>query len=101
MRDARRLQAAGVFALVLEAVPAALARRITRALRIPTIGIGAGPHTDGQILVVDDLLGLSEGPAPRFVKPYAALGQEARRALLRFQEDVRAGRFPGPEQSYA
>lgn len=100
LRDAKMLERAGVFALVLEAVPAPLARRVTRALQIPTIGIGAGPDTDGQILVLDDLLGLTDAPPPRFVKPYAALWPLARAAAARYRDDVKAGRFPGPAQTY-
>ena len=100
MSQARQLEKAGVFALVLEAVPAPLARRITRALKIPTIGIGAGVETDGQILVLDDLLGFSEGPSPRFVKPYAHLWTDALSAVRRFRSDVRSSRFPGPDQTY-
>jgi 3-methyl-2-oxobutanoate hydroxymethyltransferase len=100
LKDAKTLERAGVFALVLEAVPAALARRVTRALRVPTIGIGAGPGTDGQILVLDDLLGFSDAAPPRFVKPYAALWPLARAAVGRYRDDVKAARFPGPAQSY-
>ncbi|MBL0059248.1 MAG: 3-methyl-2-oxobutanoate hydroxymethyltransferase [Elusimicrobia bacterium] len=100
VREARRLESAGVVALVLEAVPEALARRVTRALKIPTIGIGAGVGTDGQILVLDDLLGFSDAPAPRFVKPYAALWAEALSAVRRYGADVRSSRFPGAGQTY-
>lgn len=101
LMQARQLEKAGVFALVLEAVPAPLARRVTRALKIPTIGIGAGKDTDGQILVLDDLLGFSDAPPPRFVKPYAHLWTEALSALRRFRNDVRSSRFPGPDQTYS
>lgn len=100
LADARALEAAGVFALVLEAVPAALARRVTRALSIPVIGIGAGPGCDGQVLVLDDMLGLSEGPVPRFVKAYASLRPAAAAAVRRYRDDVKAGRFPGPGNVY-
>jgi 3-methyl-2-oxobutanoate hydroxymethyltransferase len=100
LKEARRLEAAGVFALVLEAVPASLARRVTRALKIPTIGIGAGPGTDGQILVLDDLLGFSDVPPPRFVRRYAALWPAALDAVARFRADVKTRKFPGPEESY-
>lgn len=100
LQDARRLEKAGVFALVLEAVPGPLARRITRSLKIPTIGIGAGVDTDGQIVVLDDLLGFSDGPTPTFVKPYAHLWSAAAQAVGRFCGDVRARRFPGPDQTY-
>lgn len=100
LADARRLQAAGAFAVVVEAVPAALGRRLAGALRVPVIGIGAGPDTDGQILVVDDLLGLTPPPRPRFVRAYAELGSEALRAVRAYARDVAAGRFPGPAESY-
>jgi 3-methyl-2-oxobutanoate hydroxymethyltransferase len=99
--DALALQAAGCFSLVLEAVPAPVAERVTRALEIPTIGIGAGGGTDGQVLVWHDLLGLYEGRAPRFVKRYAELGDEIRRALERYVADVRTHRFPEEVHTYA
>jgi 3-methyl-2-oxobutanoate hydroxymethyltransferase len=86
---------------VLEAVPAPVAARITRALSIPTIGIGAGPECDGQVLVYHDLLGLTEGRAPRFVKRYADLAGETRAALAHYAADVRAGAFPADEHTYA
>jgi 3-methyl-2-oxobutanoate hydroxymethyltransferase len=101
LAEARRLEAAGVFAVVLEAIPRSLAKRLTRLLRVPTIGIGAGPDTDGQILVVDDLLGLTPTPRPRFVRPYAALAAASLRAMRAYADDVRAGRFPGPAESYS
>jgi 3-methyl-2-oxobutanoate hydroxymethyltransferase len=97
---ARALEKAGVFALVLEAVPARLAAVLTRSLKIPTIGIGAGPRCDGQILVVDDLLGLTPLPRPKFVRAYAELRAVAVRAVGAWREDVRRGRFPGPAESY-
>ncbi len=97
---ARALQSAGCFAIVLEAMPAAVAAAITRALSIPTIGIGAGSGCDGQVLVWHDLLGLSEPPHPRFVKTYAALGAEIGRALDAFVSDVRRGTYPGDEHTY-
>jgi 3-methyl-2-oxobutanoate hydroxymethyltransferase len=99
--DALALQAAGCFSIVLEAVPAPVAERVTRALEIPTIGIGAGAGTDGQVLVWHDLLGLYEGRAPRFVKRYAELGDEIRRALECYVADVRAHRFPEEVHTYA
>jgi 3-methyl-2-oxobutanoate hydroxymethyltransferase len=99
--DARALEAAGCFALVLEAVPAPVAARITDALTIPTIGIGAGADCDGQVLVYHDLLGLYEGNAPRFVKRYANLAVEIRGALEHFAEDVRTGAFPEEQHTYA
>jgi 3-methyl-2-oxobutanoate hydroxymethyltransferase len=100
LRDARALEKAGVFAIVLEGMPPAVARRITRAVRVPTIGIGAGPACDAQILVIHDLLGLASGPAPRFVKRYASLGATATRALAAYRRDVAAGRFPDPDHCY-
>jgi 3-methyl-2-oxobutanoate hydroxymethyltransferase len=99
--DARALEAAGCFAVVLEAVPAAVAARVTEALHVPTIGIGAGPDCDGQVLVYHDLLGLDEGRAPRFVKRYAEVGSEIRRALGAYVVDVRSGRFPEDEHTYS
>jgi len=99
--DARALETAGCFSLVLEAVPAAVAERVTRELAIPTIGIGAGAACDGQVLVWHDLLGLYEGRAPRFVKRYADVGSAIRRALQTYAEDVRTGRFPEEQHTYA
>ena len=99
--DARALEAAGCFALVLEAVPAAVAGRITRDLSIPTIGIGAGPDCDGQVLVWHDILGLYEGRAARFVKRYAEIGESIRTALVEFASDVREHRFPEEQHTYA
>lgn len=92
--DAKALAAAGCFALVLEAVPAEVAQRITDEIHIPTIGIGAGPHCDGQVLVFHDVLGLCPGLRPSFVKQYADLWTPARDALAAYCEDVREGRFP-------
>jgi 3-methyl-2-oxobutanoate hydroxymethyltransferase len=99
--DARALEAAGAFSLVLEAVPAPVAKRITEELTIPTIGIGAGVDCDGQVLVWHDLLGLYEGRAPRFVKQYADLSSEIRRALEAYAEEVRQRRFPDERHTYA
>jgi 3-methyl-2-oxobutanoate hydroxymethyltransferase len=99
--DALALQDAGASALVLEAVPAPVAARITRALEIPTIGIGAGAGTDGQVLVWHDLLGLYEGRSPRFVKRYADVATEIREALDHFVSDVRSGEFPEEQHTYA
>jgi 3-methyl-2-oxobutanoate hydroxymethyltransferase len=99
--DALALEAAGCFAIVLEAVPAAVAARVTEALRVPTIGIGAGAACDGQVLVWHDLLGLYEGKAPRFVRRYADLATEARRAVEAYVDDVREGRFPEEQHTYA
>jgi 3-methyl-2-oxobutanoate hydroxymethyltransferase len=99
--DALALQGAGCFSLVLECVPAPVARRITEALSIPTIGIGAGVDCDGQVLVYHDLLGLYDGPSPRFVKQYADLAGEIARALGAYAADVRAGAFPENRHTYA
>jgi 3-methyl-2-oxobutanoate hydroxymethyltransferase len=99
--DARALEAAGAFSLVLEAVPAPVAARITAAVQIPTIGIGAGVDCDGQVLVWHDLLGLYEGRAPRFVKQYADLAGEIREALEAYAADVRERRFPEEQHTYA
>jgi 3-methyl-2-oxobutanoate hydroxymethyltransferase len=101
LEDAHALEAAGAFSLVLEAVPAPVAARITEELRIPTIGIGAGVDCDGQVLVWHDLLGLYEGRAPRFVKQYADLAGEIRRALEAYAEDVRTRRFPEEQHTYS
>ncbi len=100
LRDARAVEAAGAFAVVLECVPKALAREITQALSIPTIGIGAGVACDGQVLVMHDLLGLGENPPPRFVRQYVALGEIVRRAAEMWAEDVRNQKFPGDVESY-
>jgi 3-methyl-2-oxobutanoate hydroxymethyltransferase len=101
LADSRALEAAGCFSLVLEAVPAPVAARVTRALSIPTIGIGAGPDCDGQVLVWHDLLGLYEGRAARFVKRYAEVGDTIRDALRAFAADVRERRFPEERHTYA
>jgi 3-methyl-2-oxobutanoate hydroxymethyltransferase len=98
--DAVALQEAGCFAVVLEAVPSAVARAVTQALGVPTIGIGAGPDTDGQVLVWHDMLGYYEGHAPRFVKRYADLGETIVDALGRYAEDVRSGAFPEEQHTY-
>lgn len=98
--DARALEEAGVFSLVIEGVPAAVGADLTAAVRVPTIGIGAGPGCDGQILVIHDLLGLTGGPVPRFVRRYDDLGTRIRTALGAYRRDVERGRFPGPEHAY-
>jgi 3-methyl-2-oxobutanoate hydroxymethyltransferase len=98
---AHELEAAGCFAIVLEAMPSPVAARITERLTIPTIGIGAGPGCDGQVLVYHDLLGLSEGHLPRFAKRYANLSREIRDALEAYVDDVRSGSFPDGEHEYA
>lgn len=99
-RDARMLEEAGVFALVLENIPARLAAQITADVSMPTIGIGAGPECDGQVLVVQDMLGLYEDIKPRFVKRYAELGSEMRAAIGHYRSEVEAGDFPDEEHSY-
>jgi 3-methyl-2-oxobutanoate hydroxymethyltransferase len=99
--DARALEAAGCFAVVLEAVPAPVANRISEALMVPTVGIGAGPGCDGQVLVWHDLLGLADRRPARFVRRYAELGDEIRRALEAYAGDVRAGAFPAEEHTYS
>jgi len=100
VEDAAALETEGCFAVVLEAVPAPVAAEVTRRLSVPTIGIGAGPDCDGQVLVYHDLLGLSEGHLPRFVKRYASLSREIRDALEHYAEDVRAGAFPEEQHTY-
>jgi 3-methyl-2-oxobutanoate hydroxymethyltransferase len=97
---AEQVEAAGAFSLVLECVPTDLAAEVTRRLSIPTIGIGAGAGCTGQVLVYHDLLGLEERIAPRFVRRYAELGRLSREGIAEFAADVRAGRFPAPEESY-
>jgi 3-methyl-2-oxobutanoate hydroxymethyltransferase len=101
VEDAKFLQDCGCFSIVIEGVPWQLAQRITGAVSIPTIGIGAGPHCDGQVLVVSDLLGIGEGFSPRFVKRYAEVGAEMSRAFSSYIDEVKAGRFPGIEHSYS
>ncbi len=101
VEDALLLQDAGCFSLVLESVPTQLAQLITEKLDIPTIGIGAGPHCDGQVLVFHDLLGLFDRFTPRFVKQYAQLHAVIHEALVAYKEDVEQRRFPGPEHSVA
>lgn len=98
--DAKAVEQAGAFALVVECVPAAIGEKITRALSIPTIGIGAGPACDGQILVSHDLLGLYNEIRPKFVKMYADLGAAAKAAVSAYRDEVVAGVFPGPEHVF-
>lgn len=100
LADAKALEAAGAFCLVLEGVPADLARRVTQALRIPTIGIGAGAGCDAQVLVTPDMLGLTTDHTPKFVKRYADLGKAVTEAARAYADDVTEGRFPGLEHSY-
>lgn len=101
MADAAAVAAAGAFAVVVEKVPVGLAARITQAIEIPTIGIGAGARCDGQVLVVDDMLGMFTGFRPKFVKRYAELGEAASAAIGAYAAEVRAGVFPGAEHGFA
>jgi 3-methyl-2-oxobutanoate hydroxymethyltransferase len=98
--DAKRLEDAGAFAVVLELIPAALSERITRSVGIPTIGIGAGAACDGQVLVLPDLLGLNEEFSPRFLKRYANLSETVREAVRSYADDVKQHRYPSAEQSF-
>ena len=98
--DARALEAAGCFSVVLEAVPSAVAKRVTEALTVPTIGIGAGPSCDGQVLVWHDLLGLTDRKPARFVKRYADIGTQIQGALEAYAADVRSGAFPAEKHTY-
>ena len=100
VEDALRLQDAGCFSVLLEGVPAELAARVTEELTVPTIGIGAGPSCSGQVLVFHDILGLLEGPSAKFVRKYANGFDDLRQALVHWGEDVKGGRFPGPQESY-
>jgi 3-methyl-2-oxobutanoate hydroxymethyltransferase len=100
IQDAKAIEAAGAFAIVLEGIPAPLAREITAQLAIPTIGIGAGPECDGQVLVMHDMLGLSPSFVPRFAKPYANLWNDASAASAAYIREVRERAFPAPEHCY-
>ena len=100
VQDAKDLQSAGIFALVLECVPEHLAAEVTKSIDVPTIGIGAGPHCDGQVLVYHDFLGINTGHLPKFVKKYADLGPQIRDAAKRFDAEVKSGEYPGPEHTY-
>jgi len=100
LEDARGLEQAGAFAVVLEAIPAEVARRVTEMLSIPTIGVGAGAHCDGQVLVLYDLLGLFDDFVPKFVRPYGHLKADALQALRRYKEEVEQGKFPSDTESY-
>ena len=101
LADAKELEQAGAFSLVIEGVPGELATQVTQALRIPTIGIGAGAGTDGQVLVFHDFAGLTTGKAPKFVKRYANLAGDIADAAQRFAREVASGEFPGPEHGYS
>ena len=98
--DAKRVQDAGAFSVVLEGIPAPISKKITQTLSIPTIGIGAGPDCDGQILVLHDMLGINKRKLPKFVKKYADLSAEAERALKNYVSDVQSGKFPAEEHCY-
>jgi 3-methyl-2-oxobutanoate hydroxymethyltransferase len=98
--DAKALEDAGAFAIVLELLPAPLASQVTKALTIPTIGIGAGPACDGQVLVLHDMLGLNDRFSAKFIKKYAALAEDVREAVQVYTAEVREGRYPGPEHSF-
>ena len=100
MQDAQAVEQAGAFALVLECIPAEVARKITESLRIPTIGIGAGAGCDGQVLVTHDILGLFDELRPRFAKHYADLGQAIAKAVASYCQEVREGKFPGREHEF-
>jgi 3-methyl-2-oxobutanoate hydroxymethyltransferase len=100
LKDAGALERAGVFSLVLEGIPTEVARRVTEGLTVPTIGIGAGPFCDGQVLVAHDMLGLQEDLTPKFVKRYAQGRQVFLEAMRQYRAEVRSGSFPGPEHSY-
>ncbi len=100
LNDARAAEEAGAFAVVLECVPGDIAKRITEHISVPTIGIGAGPDCDGQVLVLHDVLGLSSDYVPRFVKAYANLQTDITKAVRQFRDEVREGQFPGPEHGY-
>ena len=99
-KDARILEECGCFAIVLEKIPSVLAKAISTSIAIPTIGIGAGPHCDGQILVTHDILGLFEQFSPKFVRRYATLAETIREAICRYADDVQNGSFPNEEESY-
>ena len=98
--DALALQDAGCFAIVLEKIPAELAKMVSEKLNIPTIGIGAGPHCDGQVLVLHDMLGITKDFSPRFLRRYADLGDAIDNAVKQYITDVRSGDFPDKEESY-
>jgi 3-methyl-2-oxobutanoate hydroxymethyltransferase len=101
LKDAQALDDAGCFSIVLEGIPSALGKEITSAVRAATIGIGAGPDCDGQVLVCHDLLGVNDEIVPKFVRRYASLSEDMERAFAKFAEDVRAGKFPSKKESYS
>jgi 3-methyl-2-oxobutanoate hydroxymethyltransferase len=99
--DAKALEEAGAFAVVLEGIPSPLGQRVTEVLRVPTLGIGAGPHCDAQVLVIQDVLGLNPDHVAKFVRQYAKLGEAIEAAARQFDQDVRSGAFPTPEHEYS
>jgi 3-methyl-2-oxobutanoate hydroxymethyltransferase len=101
LEDAKALEQSGAFAVVLEGIPSPLGQRVTEALTIPTIGIGAGPHCDAQVLVIQDVLGLNPDHVAKFVRQYAKLGEAIEAAAKQFDQDVRNGAFPTPEHEYS
>jgi len=101
LEDAKVLEQSGAFAVVLEGIPSPLGQRVTEALTIPTIGIGAGPHCDAQVLVIQDILGLNPDHVAKFVRQYAKLGEAIEAAARQFDQDVRSGAFPTPEHEYS
>jgi 3-methyl-2-oxobutanoate hydroxymethyltransferase len=100
VEDAKRLEDAGAFSIVLELIPAAVAKRVTEAVSIPTIGIGAGVSCDGQVLVLPDMLGLNDEFSPKFLKRYANLADDVRKAVGEYAREVRAKSYPGDEHSF-
>ncbi|GAH50936.1 unnamed protein product, partial [marine sediment metagenome] len=100
LADAEALQKAGVFAVLLESIPPETGKLITERLRVPVMGIGAGPHCDGQVLIVHDMLGIYEVFTPKFVKKYANLAEEMRRAFSEYISDIKNGKFPAAEHCY-
>ena len=99
-KDAKDVETAGAFSVVLEGIPSAISEKITQALKIPTIGIGAGPLCDGQVLVLHDMLGINDRFLPKFVKKYADLAAEARKGVAAYIDDVQQGRFPSDAYEY-
>ena len=101
IRDALKLQEAGAFLLVVECIPSGVTEVLTKKVDIPVIGIGAGPHCDGQVLVLHDMLGIKSGYDPKFVKKYAGLGKDILKALTTYRDEVESGKFPSPDRSFA